>query len=278
MKGSNYPAVSPQDVADYRFALPPLPEQRRIAEILSNVDEAIQTTQAVIDQAGRVRQCLLESLFHRGTWEEHKPVPNGWEVILLDQVADRGSGHTPSKSHPEYWNGGIKWVSLQDTKRLDNIYISDTTAEISLAGIENSSAVIHPAGIVVVSRDATIGKSAITTEPMAVSQHFICWRVKPSLSNLYLYYWLQNMKSVFDRIGAGSTIKTIGLGFFKSLMIPLPPLEVQEQCAARLVEVDIVIQSNRESLNRIKIMKTALMSDLLTGRVRVSAELPMAAE
>jgi type I restriction enzyme, S subunit len=116
-------------LAEFRFTLPPLPEQRRIADILSSVDEAIQATQAVIEQTRKVRLLLLTTLFHRGQWDEGKALPNGWKPTLLDEVAKRGSGHTPSKSHPEYWNGGVKWVSLQDTKRLDDVFISETTAD-----------------------------------------------------------------------------------------------------------------------------------------------------
>jgi type I restriction enzyme S subunit len=76
-------------------------------------------------------------------------IPEDWDVTLLDKIANRGSGHTPSKSHPEYWNGTIKWISLQDSNRLDRVYIQDTAAKITLAGIANSSAVMHPAGTVV---------------------------------------------------------------------------------------------------------------------------------
>jgi type I restriction enzyme S subunit len=73
-------------------------------------------------------------------------VPRDWAVVLLDRVAMRGSGHTPDKAHSEYWNGQIKWISLQDTNRLDQLYITDTTAKITPAGVANSSARVLPAG------------------------------------------------------------------------------------------------------------------------------------
>ena len=53
-------------------------------------------------------------------------IPQGWDYQLLDQITERCSGHTPSKSFPEYWNGGIKWISLADSFRLDNGYVYDT--------------------------------------------------------------------------------------------------------------------------------------------------------
>src|SRR3990172_3679357 len=99
-------------------------------------------------------------------------IPTGWSEVLLDSVAKRGSGHTPDKKKPEYWNGSIKWVSLSDSWRLDDLFIDDTNTKTTEAGIKNSSAVLHPAGTVILSRDAGVGKRAIMREPMACSQHF----------------------------------------------------------------------------------------------------------
>lgn len=122
-----------------------------------------------------------------------------WGMSLLDDLTHRGSGHTPDKAFPEYYNGGIKWVSLADSQRLDNGLIEETEIEISELGIKRSSAVIHPPGTVIMSRDAGVGKSAVLASNMAVSQHFIAWRCKKELlDNWYLYYWLQYKKEYFE--------------------------------------------------------------------------------
>lgn len=80
-------------------------------------------------------------------------IPKEWKYDLLDNFAVRCSGHTPSQSFPEYWDGGIKWISLADSNRLDQGYILNTTKEISEEGLRNSSAVLLPAETVVLSRD-----------------------------------------------------------------------------------------------------------------------------
>ena len=260
---------------------PPLPEQKKIAAILSSVDDAIRATQAVIDQTRRVKEGLLQELLTRGIGPDGKPhtrfkqteigeVPEGWEVAKLDDVAERGSGHTPSKRHQTYWDGGIPWVSLADSHRLDRVYVNETDKEISDEGIANSSAVLHPAGTVFVSRDASVGRSAIAAMPLAVSQHFIAWRCGPALSNQFLYYWLQSQKPVFESIATGSTIKTIGLPFFRSLRIPLPPRPEQEEIAARLLALDEVLWALGRAVEQHQTTKSGLLSDLLTGRVRVT--------
>lgn len=191
-----------------------------------------------------------------------KKVPDSWKVELLDNVAVRGTGHTPNKQHPDYWNGGIKWVSLADSNKLDNRFIYSTDKEISRLGIQNSSAVLHPKGTVILSRDAGVGMSTVLSEEMAVSQHFIAWRCSEKLDNLYLYYWLQFMKAEFERMAVGSTIKTIGMGYFKKMEILLPTIEEQKQIAQILSTWDEAIESQKRLLSLYQVKKEALVQKI----------------
>lgn len=242
--------------------LPPLPEQKKIAAILSSVDETIQATRETIEQTKKVKKGLMQELLPVGKSKHPE--------VLLDDVTARGTGHTPDRKHPEYWNGGVKWISLSDCSALDNVYIKKSCKEISVEGLQNSSAVLHPAGTVILSRDAGVGKSAILREPMAVSQHFIAWRCSTLLSPLYLYYWLQSNKMTFERIALGSTIKTIGMPFFRKLRIPLPPLLEQESIANTLHQLDAALKSLEAVQEQHQHLKKGLMQNLLTGQVRVA--------
>jgi type I restriction enzyme, S subunit len=196
-------------------------------------------------------------------------IPEDWDAVLLDSVAKRGSGHTPDKAHPEYWGGTIKWVSLQDSDRLDHLYIDDTAAKITPAGIANSSAKMHPKGTVVLSRDAGVGKSAIMNDDMAVSQHFMAWACGPLLNNHFLYYWLQSRKTEFERIAMGNTIKTIGLPYFRQLLVPLPIKTEQETIAQALTEADATIESLEQLIIKKRQIKQGSMQELLTGKKRL---------
>lgn len=196
-------------------------------------------------------------------------IPEDWDSPALDAVAKRGSGHTPDKKHPEYWNGSIRWISLRDSDALDCLYIDDTAATITAAGIANSSAVLHPAGTVVLSRDAGVGKSAVMRREMAVSQHFIAWQCGPEIHNIYLYYWLQATKAEFERIAMGSTIKTIGLPYFRSLRVPLPSVAEQQAIAEALSDADALIESLDQLLAKKHQIKQGAMQELLTGQKRL---------
>ncbi len=196
-------------------------------------------------------------------------IPEDWDAPLLDSLAKRGSGHTPDKQHPEYWNGPIQWISLKDSDVLDRVYIEETSATITAAGIANSSAVVHPTGTVVLSRDAGVGKSAITKAPMAVSQHFMAWQCGPRLDNHFLYYWLQASKPEFERIAMGNTIKTIGLPFFRNYKVPQPPIGEQRAIATALSDVDALLTKIDQLIAKKRDLKQAAMQQLLTGQTRL---------
>lgn len=196
-------------------------------------------------------------------------IPEDWECQILDELAKRGSGHTPNKKIPDYWNGSIKWISLRDSDVLDKLFIEDTAVKISKKGLDNSSAVLHPAGTVVLSRDAGVGKSAIMKYEMAVSQHFMAWQCKSYLNNKFLYFYLQAKKNEFERIAMGSTIKTIGLPYFKELKIPKPSIEEQQAIAEALSDADALIESLEQLIAKKRQMKQGAMQELLTGQRRL---------
>ena len=196
-----------------------------------------------------------------------------WNFVLLDNIAFRGSGHTPSKSFETYYNGGIKWVSLADSKKLDNGYIEDTEYKISLEGIKKSSAVLHPKESVLLSRDAGVGKSAVMKTEMAVSQHFIVWQGKENiLSNWFLYNILQILKPQFERIAVGSTIKTIGLSYFKKIKIAIPTYPEQQKIASFLSAVDEKIQQLTRKKQLLEQYKKGVMLQLFSGKLRFKDE------
>ncbi len=268
-KGVKMPRGDVSSMKAYPTPYPSKPEQQKIAECLGSVDEVIAAQARTVDALKTRKKGLMQQLFPReGEAQPRLRFPEfqnagEWEEKRLEDLAKRGSGHTPSKSYPEYYNGGIKWVSLADSKRLDCGLISDTAIKISEQGIENSSAVLHPAGTVLISRDAGIGKSAVMSLPMAVSQHFIAWTCKPRLlSNWFLYHLLQNSKPLFERAATGSTIKTIGLQFFIDLIFRVPLLSEQQRIADCLNSLDDLITAEAHKFEALKTHKKGLMQQL----------------
>lgn len=286
--GTTFLEISSHEFAQIEVPCPPRQEKYEIARVLDTLDTTIRQTEAIIAKLKQVKQGLLHDLLTRGidaNGELRPPqsqaphlykqsplgwIPKEWGLELLDNVAVRGSGHTPSKSVRSYWNDGVKWVSLADSHRLDQIYIDETDKQISDLGIANSSAVKHPMGTVILSRDAGIGKSAILASEMAVSQHFIAWRCGERLNNLFLYFNLQRLKPTFEAIAMGSTIKTIGLPFFKRFEVAIPARDEQDRTVEILLAAERSVEKEEQELAKLLEQKAGLMDDLLTGRVRVN--------
>lgn len=263
---------------DFPIFLPKLGEQQKIADCLSSLDALIAAQADKIDALKTHKKGLMQQLFPRdgetvprlrfpefrgaGEWAEH----------MLEDMANRGSGHTPNKKISSYYNGGVKWVSLADSNKLDSGYIYDTKVEISEDGLNNSSAVLHPTGTVILSRDAGVGKSAVLYSPMAVSQHFMAWQCyETELSNWFFYYLLQKLKATFETIAVGNTIKTIGVSYFKEMTITAPSLPEQQKIADCLSSLDALIAAHTEKLEALEVHKKGLMQQLFPSPEAVSA-------
>ena len=177
--GSTRKRIGLDTLRQLPLEIPDRTEQQKIAECLNSLDGLITADGRKLEALKAHKKGLMQQLFPQPG--ENQPRlrfrafrdKGEWEEKRLEKLAKRGSGHTPSKSKPEYYNGGIKWVSLADSKRLDNGLISDTEFEISDQGIKNSSAILHPAGTVLISRDAGVGKSAIMAVQMAVTFFYL---------------------------------------------------------------------------------------------------------
>ncbi|WP_319517586.1 restriction endonuclease subunit S [uncultured Martelella sp.] len=193
-----------------------------------------------------------------------RTLPTGWCRAQLDDVVDRASGHTPDQGKPEYWNGGVSWVSLADSAKLDQGYIVETDKQISHLGIRHSSAVLLPPETVILSRDAGVGKSAVLKREMAVSQHFIAWScsTKKALDPWFLYAWMQMQKPFFERMAVGSTIKTIGLPIFKRMTIDFPPLPEQRKIAE-------ILRTWDEALEKLTALRAAKVRRISSLRQRL---------
>jgi type I restriction enzyme S subunit len=202
-------------------------------------------------------------------------VPAHWQVQKMKWIARMESGHTPDKKIEAYWeNCDIPWVSLNDTGYLkDNDYISDTAHRVNELGIANSSARLLPARVVVFSRDATIGRSAITTCPMAVSQHFIAWVCGEKMIPEYILYRLRSMTQELERLTTGATLKTIGMPDVRTLQTPVPPIDEQHAIIAHIQsscrQLDAFVGEAERAITLLQERRSALISAAVTGQIDV---------
>ena len=199
------------------------------------------------------------------------PTPDGFEWRPLNQLARLETGHTPSRRHPEYWNGEIPWIGIRDATGNHGRTITQTLQTVTQEGLDNSSARLLPAGTVCLSRTASVGFVVVMGVPMATSQDFVNWVCGPELDPRYLKYVLQADREALLRFANGSTHQTIYFPEVKAFHALLPPIEDQRAIAATLGALDDKIDSNR----RVEALGLALL-DVMSEQVgEVLPETPL---
>jgi type I restriction enzyme, S subunit len=282
--------LSHDAIKNILLPLPPLPEQSTIVRYLDYIDRRIRrcisNKRRLIALLNEQKQAIIHRAVTRGLdpnarmkrsgVEWFRDVPEHWDIVRIKHVARMESGHTPSRSDPLHWldDNDIPWVSLNDTRQLDRVdYISDTALHINALGLQNSSARLLPAGVVVFTRDAAVGKAAITTRPMAVSQHLIAWVCGPRILNRYLLRVFYAMKGELSRFTFGATIATIGMDDVRKLVTPVPPLDEQLTIATYLEHrcgiIDKTMETVKQELKAINDYRIRLIADVITGKVDV---------
>ncbi|MGW3314611.1 restriction endonuclease subunit S [Streptomyces fungicidicus] len=206
-----------------------------------------------------------------------------WPTAPIRLVARLGSGHTPSRSNPEYWeNCTVPWITLADVWQLrdgQTRVISETKEMVSPLGLANSAAVKHPAGTVILSRTASVGFSAIMGRDMATSQDFATWTCGPNLEPRYLLHALRGMAPDLKRVATGSTHKTIYMPDIEQLRVPLPPLEAQRRIAdfldAETARIDTLADLRQRQISLLDERLMATWSRVINDDARDSAWFPI---
>ena len=155
--------------------------------------------------------------------------PAGWTWVSLQRIARQETGHTPSRSHPEYWDGGIPWIGIRDAGDYHGQIIHETLQTVSDQGLANSSARLLPAGTVCLSRTASVGYVTIMGRSMATSQDFATWTCSPALLPKYLMFALMAEGEGIRNFGEGSTHTTIYFPEIRALHICLAPILEQHK-------------------------------------------------
>ena len=172
-----------------------------------------------------------------------------WEMVRLGDICEVVSGTTPSTKKPELWNGNVKWIAPAEIK--DNSYIIyDTVKQIS----EKAGLKPMPAGTVLLSSRAPIGKVAIAGCEMCCNQGFKNLICSEKILNRYLYRYLKSKTGHLNELGRGATFKEISKPIVEQIKIPLPPLEIQHQIADVLDRVSTLIEKRKAQIAKLDLL------------------------
>ena len=260
--------------------IPPLAEQRQIAKALSDVDALISTTEKLIQKKKNIKQGAMQNLLtgkkrlpgfaksNNTKMTELGEIPEDWEVNRLGEVANIIGGGTPSTTVAEYWNGNIEWFTpteITDSQK----YVSNSLRTITVSGLHNSSAKLLPTGTILLTTRATIGIAAITKKEVCTNQGFQSLVVRNNCDNEFLYYVIPLLKEEMLSRASGSTFAEISSKKLSTIQFSFPPKEEQNSIAKILSDMDNEIDLLITKLEKYRNLKTAMMQQLLTGKIRL---------
>jgi len=269
-----------KSIPHIKIPIPPLPEQQKIAYVLSTVQTAQERTQNFINSLKELKKSAMKHLFTCGavSFEDIDKVelketeigmmPKNWEIVELGSISEIKSGGTPSTSKKEFWeNGTIPWVK---SGKCQDCYINSVDSYITQAGLENSSTkMLEPNTILVAMVGATVGKTGLLTFSACTNQNVagIYPKNKTKLNYLYLYYMLQSRYCDFTKT-EGFVIAN--LSFIKKLPVPYPDFSEQQNIASILSAIDEKIQAEEQKKEALKETFNSLLKNLMTAKIRVN--------
>jgi type I restriction enzyme S subunit len=171
-------------------------------------------------------------------------------MARLGDVCEIVSGTTPKSNRPEYWDGEINWITPAEIDD-DTKVIFESQRKITEQAVKDSHLKPFPAGTVILSSRAPIGKVAIAGTEMYCNQGFKNLICSECIDNTYLFWFLKSKTEYLNSLGRGATFKEISKSIVEEIEIPLPPLNEQRRIAAILDKVTGLIALRKQQLAKL---------------------------
>lgn len=179
-------------------------------------------------------------------------------MARLDEIFDLQMGKTPSRNNADYWTDGqYDWVSIADLGSYQK-YVEDTKERISALAVQESGIKSVPANTVIMSFKLSLGKTAITQEPVYTNEAIMAFIPTEKYAVLpdYFYYLFsaKDWTKGTNRAVMGTTLNKAILG---AVSITVPPIDEQRKIAAILDKVSDLIAKRRQQLDKLDEMVKA---------------------
>lgn len=278
--GVNVPHISGGQILDYSFPLPPLPFQRRIADILSAYDDLIANCQRRIEILEQMARALYREWFVEFRYPGHESVPlvssplgeipQGWEVRRLGDCFDTVLGGTPSRTKPEYWEGGtIAWIN---SGKVNELRIVDASELITPLALKKSNAKVMPRGATVLAiTGATLGQVSYLEIETAANQSVVGVVDQSGRLSEWIYLTVTaQIDSIIARASGGAQ-QHINKEIVNDIALVLPPdrlaAEFKKIVAPIFRQIAVLLLQSRN----LRQTRDLLLPRLISGQLEVDA-------
>jgi len=287
--GATVYGISKANIKKINVLVPPISEQRKIAAILTSVDEAIEKTEAIIEQTEKVKKGLMQRLLTKGIGHtrfkktEVGEIPEEWDLKPLSAVLIQMTDYVANGSfqslkenvnvydHTEY----AYYIRLYDLRLGIGHDRQKFVDEESYTFLIKSS--LFGNELLIANIGANVGEVFIMpklTKPATIAPNMVVMRVNPENNYEYIYYYLSSNLGQMEirKEISGSGQPKLNKTGLKKVLVPCPVIEEQNGIAAALSAIDQKILVERGHLSALLTVKRALMQVLLTGKVRAKID------
>jgi len=266
---TTYPSIVPDDLKNLIIPLPPLPEQKAIAEVLSSLDDKIE----LLHRQNKTLEEMAMTLFRQWFIEPAKDgLPEGWEEVSLGNIFDIGIGRTPPRKESQWFSVNqqdIRWISVKDLGSIDT-YILNSSEFLKEEAVKEFNIPIIPDNTVVLSFKLTVGRIGITIGEMVSNEAIAHFKPKPDskISSNYLYLFLKTLD--FSTFGSTSSIaEAINSKIIKEIKIHVPDDELITSSQSLINPVFQKIRLNTLEIQTLEKLRDTLLPKLMNGEVRI---------
>jgi len=252
----------PSHLKAIKITLPPLEEQRRIAEILDRAEELRAKRREAIAQLDTLTQAIFIEMFG-------DPVrnPKLHPVVRLGSLTKISSGSTPSRKQPENFDGNIPWVK---TTEVNGYLITDTEEKITKSALQNSSCHVYPVGSILIAlygQGKTRGQCAVLGIEAATNQACGVLLPNPSYITNFLFAQLSMSYSRLRAMARGGNQENLNLGLIADFTVLLPCLPLQQEFAHRVEAVEKIKAAHCASLSELNALFASLQNRAFKGEL-----------
>ena len=255
-RGATFKEISKTIVANIEINIPDKSVQTQIVDNLEKTSQIIRLRKQELSKLEELVRARFVEMFGDIRYEEK------YQGIPLRRLCTTISGGTPSTKCSEYYEGNIPWIS---TVSLGPNYIDGSTAKgyITQEAIDNSATKLIPAGNILFGTRVGVGKSSINDVALCINQDIVAivGIDKNRFNVLFIKYVLDTYQSYYDSIKKGATILGITGDDLKNTLIPVPPLELQNQFADFVKVVDKSKAAVQKALDQTQQLFDSLMQE-----------------
>jgi type I restriction enzyme, S subunit len=259
--GAIMPGINVGRLKQLEIVLPPLAEQRRIAEVLDQAEALRANRRAALAQLDSLTQSLFLELFGDPA-RNSKNLP----TISLGRLGNWASGGTPPRSRDHYFEGPIPWFSSGE---LNEMFVVKSEEHISnLALAETAAKRVASGALMLGMYDTAALKTSIAGVDCSCNQAIAFATIDATLAEtLYVYFAIMIGREHFRRLQRGVRQKNLNLSMIRQIRIPQPELSLQREFARRVTAVEKLKTAHRASLAELDALFASLQHRAFRGEL-----------